>query len=407
MNETFNAKAKSFFKSFEGFPKPTHPLWKGFPQNVWMKDLEKLNWRAGLSSGNLNESSLKTLPFETEAFSVLAWDGKSARWIKNPLDSIQIKSYLSTSSFQADNFHKLVGALAQPGIEIEVPKNQKVEQPILLIFDKPEASSWNTLNHKIRMGQGSEMSLILMDSSSSTNGFITHLIGVELEQASSLKMIAPLNVDYVSHSYSKTHFQLAHSSKLEFLDLGIEAGLGRSEVHVDLKAPQAEAKVSTIHLLRDAQVFDTRIKMNHLAEETFSHQNVKCVVADKAHSIFGGNILIEKDAQRVQSAQSHKALILSKGAKSSAFPELEVRADDVKAAHGSSTGQLDKDQIFYLKSRGLKQEEAVHLLSEAFIKDVVLKLSDMHLRIVVDQILAQKLPQFVNQMESKWLEEAK
>jgi Fe-S cluster assembly protein SufD len=126
------------------------------------------------------------------------------------------------------------------------------------------------------------------------------------------------------------------------------------------------------------------------------------VVAGKAQSLYGGSVVIQKDAQKVDSSQSHKALVISKGAKASAFPELEVHADDVKATHGSSTGQMNKDEIFYLKSRGLSQEDSIHLLSEAFVRDVVLKVSDPHVRGLLEDLVGMWLPDFVREMESQW-----
>lgn len=401
----FNDKAKNVLQSFEGFPKPSHPLWKGFPQLKWQKALESMDWNNALEpSSNLEYS----VPFSYENFHVLTFDGERVAWLKNESSNIQVRKnegFVQPDIFKGyleDSFHGLSNELATAGLEIEIGEGTLLDKPLLCILDIKGKNSWRNFSHQLRIGKESRATLLFLRANKDQS-LSSHLLTANLGERAHLNFVHVEGLLGSHLSYTRSLFKLGKESGLEFVDMGYGSSLGRSEIFVNLEDRFANAKVSGLHLLKDQDVYDTRVRVQHMAPETQSHQNFKCVVADKAHSLFGGNIVIDKDAQKVDSSQSHKALLLSKGAKASAFPELEVNADDVKAAHGSSTGQMDADQIFYLKSRGLSEADATHLLSEAFVKDVILKQSDGKVRRVLEELLSQMLPQFVGQMESKWV----
>lgn len=365
-----------------------------------------MEWEGALP-GVASEVNLSRLPFSIEKFSVLGFFGNEVKWLKNEPSSVRVglkQNALSEASL-SDSFQRLSNKMSRPGFELEIPEGVALERPVLCLMLTGPSSSWKTFSHRIKLAKSASASVIFAPGfDNDRNSLTSHLISGELEVGSDLKFAHLNSVELSENSYAHIHFIQKKESRLECVDLGYGVNLGRTEIHVDLNEAYATAHVSGIHLCRDSQVYDTRVKMMHHSADTTSRQNFKCAVADKAHSLFGGFIFIEKDAQRVDSAQSHKALILSKGAKASAFPELEVHADDVKAGHGSSTGQMDPDQIFYLKSRGLTEKESVRLLSEAFVNDVILKQSDANIRSFLEELLGRILPQFVGQMEAKWME---
>lgn len=403
----FNDKAKSVFQNFDGFPKPSHPLWKGFPQLKWQKSLESMDWRNASSPREKEEIKV---PFAMEDLHTLMFNGERVEWLKNESPDVQFRVNDAfaqpdiLSGHLQDSFHGLSNKLASPGLELEIKEGVSLEKPLLCLLDVDTRNSWKNFSHQVRLGRGAKATILFFRANRvDDQSLSSHLVSANLGKASHLNFVQLGSLQHISHSYFRSFFRLGKESELEFIDMGYGVQFGRSEVFVGLEDRFANAKVSGLHLLKDEDVYDTRVRVKHLAPETQSYQNFKCVVADKAHSLFGGNIVIEKEAQKVDSSQSHKALLLSKAAKASAFPELEVNADDVKAAHGSSTGQMDADQVFYLKSRGLSEAEATHLLSEAFIKDVILKQSDPKVRSLLEEVLSQMLPQFIGQMESKWV----
>lgn len=406
----FVTRAQAHLKDFTSLPAPIHPLWKGFPLKQWQQALEKRQWTHSYSY-RPSDSLKPGLPFSLDGLNVLSVKGSQWAWTQTADDASLLEKSLKIEacegcdlgSGQKDSFRDLSRAKALPGLRIKLSAGFEVAAPVLILFGSSGLSEWNTFVHEIEVGERSQLKMIFLNvGEAQTGSLTTHFVKSKLNREARFSAAHLSGVEKVENSFVRFEFDLQNDSTLEFVDLGNSVELGRAEVHVSLRAPGAYAIVSGIHLLNGSDVYDARVRMAHESADTFSEQNFKCVVSDRAQSLFGGNIIIQKDAQRVSSSQSHKALLISRGARAAAFPELEIHADDVKAGHGSSTGQMDKDQIFYLKSRGLSEAAAVHLLSEAFVKDVVLKVSDSRMRRVLEEILDRILPDFVKGMESKW-----
>jgi len=397
----FLERAQKYQKDFAGLPPAIHPRWKGFPVHKLQKFLDKLTW--GESSSEESVSRERIGSFNEHGFSI---ELSGSKWSLegNLPEGLQFSEFKKPSEkflkhSEADGFNDLRSSLSDSGIQIEVGSQYKNQEPLVLTEIGGKSDQWISPLRKIRVKEGATLELVLVFQN--LEGLLSPLIQIELEPGSRLEMIQWAS-GASKECLSRIEVRQEAFSHFEFseLDHGVERG--RSEVHVELVGKEAQSKVSGIHLLSGEDLFDSRVRMVHVSPETYSHQNFKCVAAGKSQSLFGGDIIIEKDAQRVNSSQVHKALLISKTAKANAYPELEIHADDVKAAHGSSTGQLDPEQIFYLKSRGLSLGDATHLLSEAFVNDVVLKISSAKLRSVFRSVLKDVLPDYVKQMESKW-----
>ena len=129
---------------------------------------------------------------------------------------------------------------------------------------------------------------------------------------------------------------------------------------------------------------EIRTKTNHLYENTKSYQLIKSVIDDSSKSVYQGKIYVDSKAQKTDGYQLSKAILLNEQAEFNAKPELEIYADDVKCSHGSASGSLDDNSIFYLMSRGLNQTTAKELLINGFLLDVVEKITDDEIKILED-----------------------
>lgn len=145
----------------------------------------------------------------------------------------------------------------------------------------------------------------------------------------------------------------------------------RHDVRIAQTAEGVECRLSGLALIGGRQHADTHTVIDHAKPHGTSEQLQKCVVDGGAHAVFNGKILVRAGAQQTHSAQSSRNLILSERARVDTKPELQIDADDVKCAHGATVGQLDRDEIFYLQSRGLSEESARGLLTYAFAAEVV------------------------------------
>ena len=149
------------------------------------------------------------------------------------------------------------------------------------------------------------------------------------------------------------------------------ARLTRNEVCVRLAAPGAECHLNGVYMLRGDQHCDNTTTIDHLAPETTSREVFKGVLDDRARGVFQGKIVVHPDAQKSDGHQLSKALLLSDRAEMDAKPELEIYADDVKCSHGATAGDIDRDALFYLRTRGIAEEAARHMLIEAFLSDTI------------------------------------
>ena len=168
--------------------------------------------------------------------------------------------------------------------------------------------------------------------------------------------------------------------KYESFCLQTGANLARQETHVVLKEEQAEAEVDAVYKMNGWATLDTTTDIEHLASYTRSNQLVKGIVGGQAKGVFQGKIHIAPMAEKTEGYQLHRALLLSDTAEVDVKPELEIFADDIKCSHGAACGELDKEQMFYLQSRGIYEDDARSILIKAFADEGVNKIKDEKIR---------------------------
>jgi Fe-S cluster assembly protein SufD len=161
--------------------------------------------------------------------------------------------------------------------------------------------------------------------------------------------------------------------------------LSRTDFIVNLNGENATADLGGFYQLNDVQHHDTSLIINHHKSHTYSHQLFKGILDDQSRGVFNGMVYIHKDAQQIDANQLNKNLLLSKKAHVDTRPQLQVYADDVKAAHGATIGQLDPDELFYLTARGIPQEQATKLLLAGYGQQVFEKVSNQAWKDQVEQ----------------------
>jgi Fe-S cluster assembly protein SufD len=169
-------------------------------------------------------------------------------------------------------------------------------------------------------------------------------------------------------------------SELSVASLALGGRLARVEIVSQLAGEGARLELDGLYLGRESQLQDHHTTIDHASPRTTSHELFKGVLAGRAHGVFHGRIHVRPHAQKIDASQTNRALLLSDGAVIDSKPQLEIYADDVKCSHGASVGQLDPDQIFYLRARGLGETEARALLTWAFASEVLGKLPSAVLR---------------------------
>lgn len=181
---------------------------------------------------------------------------------------------------------------------------------------------------------------------------------------------------FVNNLRSIVHANATYSN----VNLNLGSKLARYNLHVEISESGAHADVHGLYALKDNKHCDVASYINHKAPHTTSDQLYKGILTDKSRGIFTGLIKVDQEAQLTDAKQLNRNLILSQGAQANSRPQLEIFADDVKCSHGSTTGQLSDDELFYFESRGIRKEKAKQMLAKAFSYEVLLKIRSLEIR---------------------------
>ncbi|MCT4643078.1 MAG: SufD family Fe-S cluster assembly protein [Bacteriovoracaceae bacterium] len=170
------------------------------------------------------------------------------------------------------------------------------------------------------------------------------------------------------------------NTHIDIVSVDLGSKLARTNVHSELNHSESTTSVHGLYATKGNTHTDTNSFIYHNAPRSYSSQLYKSVLDDSARGVFTGLIRVEKDAQAINSDQLNKNLLLTSKAKANSRPQLEIYADDVKCSHGSTTGQINDDEVFYFTSRGIKIERAKKILSKAFINDVLFKIKNQDIK---------------------------
>ena len=175
-------------------------------------------------------------------------------------------------------------------------------------------------------------------------------------------------------------------------NISLGAKLVRNDVHSLSEGEMSHTTMDGLYLLNDAQHIDNHTRIDHLVPNTTSNELYKGVLDDKSHGVFNGKVIVHKDAQKTDSKEYNHNLLLSRDCEIDTKPEMEIYADDVKCGHGSTVGQLDKDQLFFLRARGLDEVSARSLLTHAFAVEVLDRIPNETIRKAMSIVIEQQLP---------------
>ncbi|SDQ98518.1 Fe-S cluster assembly protein SufD [Pseudovibrio sp. Tun.PSC04-5.I4] len=263
-------------------------------------------------------------------------------------------------------------ALVQGGIEITVADNAKIEMPIEIVryTDGTEVSSYSST--RVEIGAGAKALFIESFEGESaadyqSNAFTQINVGdnadihwlklqVESEKAQHIETLG---------------IELGAKVNFQHFIYNEGAALSRAQLFVELKGEGTHAGLRGISLLKDAQHADITLYVNHAVPECDSREYYRTVVDDKARAVFQGKIIVEPGAQKTDGQMMIKSLLLSDTSEINVKPELEIFADDVQCAHGSTTGDIDEDLLFYLMARGIPEDLARKILILAFLSEAI------------------------------------
>jgi len=261
---------------------------------------------------------------------------------------------------------------------ILVKKNYSFKKPLIIYQITNEKVSNTNINFQLNfeLEENSSIKIINLSEDNSEKNFINNLFNFNLSKNAILKnyKIDKKSNTNIKYDYSRITQKENSISETFIFSSGSE--YIKNEVSCNLEGQYSSAFINGIHLLSKNKHHEIRTNTNHLYENTKSYQLIKSVIDDSSKSVYQGKIYVDSKAQKTDGYQLSKAVLLNEQAEFNAKPELEIYADDVKCSHGSASGSLDEDSIFYLMSRGLDQKTAKELLINGFLLDVVEKITD-------------------------------
>ncbi|MBP6343054.1 MAG: Fe-S cluster assembly protein SufD [Candidatus Omnitrophica bacterium] len=181
------------------------------------------------------------------------------------------------------------------------------------------------------------------------------------------------------------------NSQLEAFSLAIGSQMARNNISVASNGEGTDSILDGLYVLGGSQEVDNHTLIDHRQPNCTSHQLYKGILNDQSHAVFNGKIFVQPIAQKTNSYQLNKHLLLGKECRVDTKPQLEIAADDVKCTHGATIGQLNEDEVFYLQTRCIGKEDAVRMLSRGFVDDILDKLRDQNVRRKLSRLLSKKI----------------
>jgi len=399
-----NEKRQNCFDKFLalGLPTKREEAWKF----TSLTDFKNIEWKSledsdvQLTHEQMQEVS-KQLPSEFLNFVFI--NGVLNKTLSDDAnDLIELKE-LAESDFMdeggvEDRLLNLAQAFVNKKICLSVVKNKVMERPVQVLFVQSSKNSiYSSEKLKIQLAENSEMKLLLHTISfiNTSADAVNLSIEIHAEKSSRLTFIQLQNEDLESFHFSQCRLSLDSSAQILTFALSLGNKLVRNYYHLKFFGENALAQVYGLGVGEATQHLDNYTFIQHATGKNQSIQHYKSILSGAAHSVFRGRVLIALNAQKADSAQLNNNLLLTSTAQAESVPQLEIFADDVKAAHGATFGQLNKDEIFYFLSRGINQYEAVKMLSYGFAKELLLKIENQELQKYLISALNKKLERMV------------
>ena len=268
----------------------------------------------------------------------------------------------------------LNGLLLHDGVYIRADRGVDVDKPVQIvnIFNAP-VPMLMARRIVIHACEGSHVRVLLCDHTQSpaTASLSSQVVQVLADRGAKVELYDIEETSDSTNRVCTVVAKLADEASLILNSSYLHGGKSRNEYFIDLDGNHADANLSGLGICADEQALDNRVTLVHKGTHGTSRQLFKNVLFDKARGSFGGKIIVVEGAERTDAVQTNRNILASTEARMQTAPQLEIYCDDVKCGHGATTGQLDERALFYMQTRGIPREEALMMLTQAFMADVV------------------------------------
>jgi len=253
-----------------------------------------------------------------------------------------------------------------------VPAGSASSAPVQLLFIANEKDAARYPRCLVVAGRGSAATIVEDFVSLTDDAYFTDAVTeIVLDEDARIDHVRVQREGRQAFHIGNGAVALASGARFHSVSVALGARLSRYSLNVVQAAEGASCTIDGLAVIAERQLADTHTSIDHLKPHGVSRQLHKCIVGGAAHAVFNGKIFVHPHAQRTDSSQSNRNLLLGARAQVDTKPQLEIFADDVKCAHGATVGRLDDEAVFYLRSRGLSDAAARQLLTYAFGAEIV------------------------------------
>jgi Fe-S cluster assembly protein SufD len=319
-------------------------------------------------------------------------------WSSERLEKFSsFREHLETSDADRETvFAALNTSFMQDGVLIYVEPQTKLSKPILITYLQSSSAAPGSLPmisprvfaHLDRL---SEASIVEHYAGAGPGAYMTNAVSdLRLEQGARLSFAKIQAESETGTHLGTTRVHQKADSWSECFQFSFGGRLSRQDLHVTLEGKGAETTLDGLYMARHKQHVDNFTSIDHAVANTTSQQLYKGILSDEARAAFNGRIHIHRDAQQSNAAQLSRCLLLSRKAEADTKPELEIYADDVKASHGATVGQIDPEHVFYLEARAISRVDAMRMLARGYAQEVVFRIQNTAIRGLLQGFVDQR-----------------
>lgn len=329
--------------------------------------------------------------FSNESYAVIPFAEVSPESLK------YIESLLKNWDWKEDFFSLASLSHLNEGVFVDVGANQSIEDSILIEHVPIQKNQSSFPVTVIRIGSNTKVRIVERysskdpDSSDSAFQWMNSLTIIELGKNAKLEYVTEEFHSDSCYNFRTVYTKSWEDSYLKNLHFYLGGYRGKTRQFLELSGRGAEVRSLGITALASREFQDHETEIRHRADYTISSLLHKVIVRDSSHHIFTGNLHIPNGLKKVEASQVNHNLSLERSARAESIPKLEIFSEDVKSAHGSTVGEIDENQLFYLKSRGLDEETAKHLLVEAFLTEILDEIGDTNEIEKIQSALKEKI----------------
>ena len=293
-----------------------------------------------------------------------------------------------------DAFIALNTAFTQHGVFLQVPDKVVVDQPVVLHFisDSSKGITTSQPRNLFLIGRSAKISIVEAYHSVGEKSSFTNIVStIDVKENAQVDYFKLQTEQDHSLQVNTTQVQQAADSRFTATTITLGGGLIRNNLSIAQNASNIESNMYGLYFLHGKQHVDNHTVVDHRKPHCQSNELYKGIMDDASTGVFNGKIYVRQEAQKTNAFQSNKNILLSDNATINTKPQLEIWADDVKCSHGATTGQINEEQVFYLRARGISEKSARAMLLYAFATDIIDQISIEPLKARFLKFLSDKL----------------